>query len=166
MQKIATLRELLIHQLQDIHTVERQNTRLIPRMMELVQNRELQGLLERFRDESKEHVERLNESLAILQQQASTERCEAMAGLITEADNLLMQTTENGVRDTALATIAHRLQQYELAGYNTAKSLAQTLGYTKIVELFKQSIDEGNDTGRRLLELSSKKLHRKALAGV
>ena len=27
-------------------------------------------------------------------------------------------------------------------------------------------VDEGSDTGRRLLELSSKKLHRKALAGV
>lgn len=163
-KNIETLRELIIHQLRELLTMEDQMVRLVPKMMELAENRDLRGFLRECQKESKSHVGRLEDALKTLDHSASTVRCEAIVGLIATADKLLIKTSTKGVRDAALAAIVQKLKYHQIAGYSTAHAQARALGYDKLGRLFQRTLEEELESNKRLVKLATRKLHYRALS--
>ena len=166
MTEINNLRQLLVHQLHELHTFQRQMARLGPMLADLARNKELKSQFKKFGKESNAHAERIEESLARFQETPLQEEDQAVAGLISEADRLVILTKDEGVRDAALALIGHKLKLFEMAGYEAAKAQASTQGTSDLEKYLRKSLEDGVDTGQRFLLILVNKLNGGTLEAV
>lgn len=56
--------------------------------------------------------------------------------------------------DAALIGAAQRVEHYEIAGYGTVRSMAETLGETDHVSLLEKTLEEEKETDEKLTELA------------
>ena len=54
----------------------------------------------------------------------------------------------------ALIVAAQKVEHYEMAGYGSARTLAEVLGYEEAVELLQATLDEEGETNKKLTKLS------------
>ena len=67
---------------------------------------------------------------------------------------MISEDAEDAIRDVGLIGAAQRVEHYEIAGYGTARALAQKLGHEEIVELLEQTLEEEKETDEKLAELA------------
>src|SRR3981081_4916891 len=80
-----TMNALFVHQLQDIYYAEKQLVKALPKMAEKATDKQLkQGFLTHL-DESKTHVQRLEQVFQMLGAEPKAVDCPAIDGIIEEA---------------------------------------------------------------------------------
>jgi len=87
-----------------------------------------------------------------------------MAGLIEEGSELISEDAEDAVRDAGLIGAAQRVEHYEIAGYGTARALAERLGFNEAVELLTQTLEEEKATDEKLTDLAESTINAEAAA--
>jgi ferritin-like metal-binding protein YciE len=78
-----------------------------------------------------------------------------MQGLIREGEEVIQAQGDNAALDVALIAAAQRVEHYEIAGYGTARTLADQLGYDRAEELLDQTLDEEADADKLLTKLAT-----------
>ncbi len=81
-------------------------------------------------------------------------KCKAMEGLIEEGAELIGEDAEDSVRDAGLIGAAQRVEHYEMAGYGTARALAQKLGHDDVADILGETLEEEKATDAKLTELA------------
>jgi len=152
--KLSTLDDLFHHELKDLYSAESQLVKALPKMAKAATNPELKAGFEEHLDQTKEHVERLKEIGSLLELGLTGHTCKAMEGLIKEGAELISEDAEPAVRDAGLIGAAQRVEHYEIAGYGTARALAQQLGHDEAVELLSETLEEEKETDAKLTELA------------
>jgi ferritin-like metal-binding protein YciE len=152
--KLQSLEELFIHECKDLLSAEKQLVKALPKMAKGAANEELRAAFEEHLEQTKTHVQRLEEVFAGLGKTARAEHCKGMEGLIEEGSELLEEEGDTIVKDAALIGAAQRVEHYEMAGYGTARTLAELLGYHEAVELLQQTLDEEKETDEKLTKLA------------
>jgi Mn-containing catalase len=105
--------------------------------------------------ETEEQIERLNECLAILDAPNRPTPCKGMMGLLEEGDEIISKHAKKPAgMDLALIGAAQKVEHYEIAGYKTARDLAQQLRHTAIVHLLQTSLSEEENADQLLNQLS------------
>src|SRR5256885_15453902 len=85
---IKTMNDLFVHQLQDISYAEKQLVKALPKMAEKATDKQLkQGFLAHL-DETKTHVQRLEEVFRMHGAEIKAVDCPAIDGLIREAGDV------------------------------------------------------------------------------
>jgi len=87
-----------------------------------------------------------------------------MQGLIDEGSEATEEDYEGSVMDAALIGAAQRVEHYEIAGYGTVRSMAETLGETDHVSLLEKTLEEEKETDEKLTELA-KQINTQANSG-
>src|SRR5689334_20609514 len=82
----SKLQKLFEDELKDIYWAEKALTKAIPKMIKNASSEELVAALENHLTQTEEQVSRLEEVFSILGKEAKTKKCEAMSGLIKEAE--------------------------------------------------------------------------------
>ncbi len=59
------------------------------------------------------------------------------------------------VKDAALIAAAQKCEHYEIAGYGSARTFAQNLGYTQAVDMLQQILDQEGETDKLLTALAT-----------
>jgi ferritin-like metal-binding protein YciE len=152
--KLNTLQDLLHHELKDLHSAETQLVKALPKMAKAATNEELKTGFQEHLEQTKGHVERLDEIAQKLGVKLTGHKCLAMEGLIKEGAEMIGEDAEDSVRDAGLIGAAQRVEHYEIAGYGTAKALANRLGHAEIAELLEQTLEEERETDEKLTEIS------------
>ena len=152
--KLNTLEDLLHHELKDLFSAENQLVKALPKMAKAATNAELKAGFEEHLEQTKGHVERLNEIGEKLGQKLTGHKCKAMEGLVEEGAELISEDAEDHVRDAGLIGAAQRVEHYEMAGYGTLIALATKLGHEDFVELLEQTLEEEKATDEKLTELA------------
>ncbi len=152
--KLQTLNDLLHHELKDLYSAENQLVKALPKMAKAAANEELQAGFEEHLEQTKGHVERLDQIAEMLGVKLTGHKCKAMEGLIEEGSELIGEDAEDAVRDAGLIGAAQRVEHYEIAGYGTARALAEKLGHEDIAELLEQTLEEEKETDAKLTELA------------
>lgn len=152
--KLSTLEDLFLHELKDLYSAETQLVKALPKMAKAATNEELKAAFEEHLEQTKEHVERLEEISETLGKKLTGHKCKAMEGLVEEGSEMISEDAEDAIRDMGLIGSAQRVEHYEMAGYGTAKALAQHLGHDEIVELLEQTLEEEKETDEKLTELA------------
>src|SRR5690606_9660312 len=129
------IQELLVDQLRDLLHAEKQLLKAIPKMAKAARSGQLQRLFELHLLETEGQVERLTESLELLGSAARAKPCKGMMGIVEEGDEVIkeIKNKEDAAADLALIGAAQRVEHYEIAGYTTARNLAQQLHHSAIV---------------------------------
>ncbi len=86
------LRELFVDHLKDIYWAEKALTKAIPKLIKNATSSELQDALNDHLEVTKEQVTRLEDVFSSIEEKAVAVKCEAMAGLIKEADQIMGET--------------------------------------------------------------------------
>ena len=106
--------------------------------------------------ETQAQVERLNESLKLLGATARSKPCKGMMGIIEEGQEVMVErkSRDDGSADLALIGAAQCVEHYEIAGYTTAKSLAQQVHNPAVVQLLTTSLGEEANADQLLDQLA------------
>jgi ferritin-like metal-binding protein YciE len=148
------LEELLVDQLKDLYNAENQIVKALPKMAKAASSPELKRAFERHLEETRRHVERLDEVGAELDIRMTGKKCKGMEGLIEEGKEILEEDLDANVIDAGLIGAAQKVEHYEIAGYGTARAHATLLGYTKIAKLLQQTLNEEGATDKKLTQLA------------
>lgn len=156
--KLQNLEELFLHECKDLLSAEKQLVKALPKMAKGASNETLRGAFEEHLEQTKGHVQRLEQVFAGLGKTARAEHCKGMEGLIEEGSDLLEEDGEAMVKDAALIGAAQKVEHYEISGYGTARALAELLGHSDAVELLQQTLDEEKETDEKLTQLAQSEI--------
>jgi ferritin-like metal-binding protein YciE len=104
-------------------------------------------------EQTKGHVQRLEQIFEALGESPKGKKCKGMEGLIEEGSEVLEEDYEGNILDAALIGAAQRVEHYEIAGYGTVRAMADSLGETEHVTLLTQTLDE-KETDEKLTKLA------------
>jgi len=156
------LRDLFEDELKDIYWAEKTLTKAIPKMAKNATSEELVDALNDHLEVTKGHVQRLEESFRILGKAARAKKCEAMAGLVKEAEEIMEDTEEGVVRDAGIISAGQKVEHYEIATYGTLCAFAKTLGEDEVASLLQQTLDEEKEADRKLTEIAESSINVEA----
>jgi ferritin-like metal-binding protein YciE len=162
--KLESLESLFIHELKDLLSAEKQLIKALPKMAKGASSESLKAAFEEHLEQTKGHVDRLDQIFELLGKSTRAEHCKAMEGLIEEGSDLLEEDGEPVVKDAALIGAAQKVEHYEISAYGTSRSLAELLGLNKAVELLQQTLDEEKETDQKLTELAMSEVNVEAPA--
>jgi len=163
--KVETLRELLVHELEDLYDAESQLVKALPKMAKAASIPQLREGFEQHLKQTKEHVVRIEKAFQMLGEGATAKKCKGMAGLIREGNEVIKNTeADEAARDAGLISAAQRVEHYEIAAYGTARTYAQTLGEDAVAELLQTTLDEEAQTDKKLTSLAESTVNVEAAA--
>lgn len=163
--KLDTLRKLYVEELRDVYSAENQLVKALPKMARGASSDELKRAFEDHLEQTKGHVERLEEIFNALGQKPNGKTCKAMKGLIEEGSEILEEDGEESVIDAALIGAAQRVEHYEIAAYGTLRTFARLLHEDEAVDLLQETLDEEGETDKALTELAEEIVNEQALMG-
>jgi ferritin-like metal-binding protein YciE len=151
----SALNELFIDELKDIYWAEKHLVNALPKMAKAATSEELRTAIENHLAETENHVTRLEDAFASIDEKAVAKKCEAMAGLIKEGDEIVADT-EKGTftRDAGIISAAQKIEHYEMASYGTLKTLATVLGYNEAAELLDATLQEEKNADGLLTKIA------------
>jgi ferritin-like metal-binding protein YciE len=159
---IKTMNDLLVHQLQDIYYAENQLVKAIPKMAEKATDKQLkQGFLTHL-DETKTHVQRLEQVFQMIGAQVKAIDCPAIDGIIKEANEVIGEVAEKSVLDAALINAAQAAEHYEIARYGSLIAWAKQLGRNDCASVLQKTLDEEKATDKKLTALAESKINLRA----
>jgi|ERR1043165_2680142 ferritin-like metal-binding protein YciE len=151
----SALHELFVEMLKDIYWAEKHLVKSLPKMIKAASSQDLKEAIQSHLEETESHVTRLEQVFESIEEKASAKKCEAMAGLVEEA-NEGVEDTEDGslVRDVAIIACAQKVEHYEIATYGTLRTLAQVMGHVEAEELLAQTLEEEKAADDKLTEIA------------
>jgi len=155
MPELSTPRELLVEELKDLYSAEKQLTKALPRMAKAAATPDLRQAFEAHLEETKVHVERLEEIMSNLDESPRGKKCVAMEGLIEEGREMMEEDATPAIRDLALIGAAQKVEHYEIAGYGTARTLAELAGEKQVAKMLQRTLDEEGKTDKLLTSIAS-----------
>lgn len=150
--KIETLDELFNQQLSDVYSAEQQIINALPGLIEAASNEKLKEAFNEHLEQTRGHVERLEqikENTPQVSLSTSVE-CQALKGLVAEAQELIDSSEEGDARDAGLIGAAQKVEHYEIATYGTLCALAKRQGYTLAADLLADTLQEEKETDVKL----------------
>jgi len=153
-EKVSSLEELFIEQLQDLYSAETQLIKALPLMAEAATAPKLKKGFLHHLEQTKVHAQRLEQILSRYDAKAEGKTCQAMKGLIKEGNETITEYTTEEVKDAALIADAQRVEHYEIAGYGTVRAFAKLLDDAEAEALLTETFDEESATDEKLTEIS------------
>jgi ferritin-like metal-binding protein YciE len=162
---LDTLADAFYEELQDVLSAERQLVKALPKMAKHATNPDLKKAIESHLKETEGQVKRVEEAFSDTGKAARAKTCDAMKGLITEAESVLEESGESATKDAIIIACAQKVEHYEIATYGTLCTWADALGYKSAGKLLKENLNEEDGADKLLTKLSSK-INSDALAEV
>lgn len=154
MPKISSPRDLLVEELKDLFSAENQLIKALPKMAKAATSEELREAFETHLEETKEQVARLERIGEQLGESMKGKKCKAMEGLVEEGKEIMEEDAVPAMMDLALIGAAQKVEHYEIAGYGTARTLAELAGETEVAETLQETLDEEGKTDKLLTEIA------------
>ena len=156
------LRDLFEDQLKDIYWAEKALTKAIPKMIKNATSTELKAALTDHLDVTEEQVSRCEDVFQSIDKKAVGKKCEAMEGLIKEAEEILESTEPGSVRDAGIICAAQKVEHYEIATYGTLVAWAKQLGETEAASLLEETLNEEKEADVTLTEVAEGNINEQA----
>jgi len=156
---ITTLDDLFLHTLKDVLYAERKILKALPGMERKASDTKLKAAFSAHRDETEEHVVRLEEVFDSIGKPARGAKCDAMVGLIEEAEGLMAEIEDAETMDAALISLAQAVEHYEIARYGTLVAWARQLGNKDAAALLKSTLDEEYAADKGLSKMAEQRLN-------
>jgi ferritin-like metal-binding protein YciE len=159
---IKTMNDLFLHQLQDIYYAEQQLVKALPKMADKASDKQLKQDFLFHLDETKNHVQRLEQVFQQIGSAVKAVDCPAIDGIIQEANEVTGQVADKSVLDAALINAAQAAEHYEIARYGSLISWARQLGRSDVAGLLQKTLDEEKVTDRKLTTLAEGRVNLRA----
>jgi ferritin-like metal-binding protein YciE len=150
-----SLEDVLREQVKDLLSAEKQLVSALPKVAEAAHSPELKQAISEHLEQTRTHVQRLEEVGGLLGLDGSTHTCKAMQGLVAEGEEVLGESGDPVAKDAAIIAAAQRIEHYEIAGYGTAKTLAGELDHGDAATLLGDTLDEESAADKLLTKIAT-----------
>jgi ferritin-like metal-binding protein YciE len=158
------LEDLFLDTLKDIYFAEKKILTALPKMAKAAQSRDAKAAFEKHKEETEEHVTRLERVFEIIDERASGKKCPAILGIIEEGEEIIKEFKDTPALDAGLISAAQAVEHYEMARYGTLRPWAQELGLGEAAKLLDRTLGEEKKTDETLTELAETAANQKAEA--
>lgn len=157
--------EFFVDELKDIYWAEKHLSKALPKMKKAATSPELASAFEKHTEETKNHIATLEQVFELLGEKAQAKKCDAMEGLVKEAEGII-EDTDSGtmIRDAGLILAAQKVEHYEIATYGTLVVFAQNMGHTDAAELLQSTLENEKATDVALTEIAVSAINEPASA--
>ncbi|WP_376958716.1 ferritin-like domain-containing protein [Azospirillum sp. A26] len=159
-----TMQDLLIEDLRDIYHAEKQIAKALPKMAKAASSDKLRQAFETHLEQTHGQIERLQQVFEEMDTRPRGKHCDAMEGLISEAQEILEMGLAPEVQDAALIAAAQKVEHYEIASYGTLHAFATACGLDRVAQLLDETLQEEKDTDTLLNKLAIGDVNKKAMA--
>ncbi len=131
-------------------------------MAKAANDKSLRAAFEEHRDQTEEHVERLEKVFAIIGKKAQGKTCEAIVGIAKEGSEIMEDYEGSPALDAGLLAAAQAVEHYEISRYGTLRTWAEELGLDEAVRLLETTLEEEKDTDRSLTRIAEQVVNQEA----
>ncbi|HEX3470092.1 MAG TPA: ferritin-like domain-containing protein [Silvibacterium sp.] len=139
---VETMQDLLIDELKDLYSAEKQIVRALPKLAKAATSPDLKQALTNHLKETEGQVTRLEQIAEMVSKKLTGKTCVGMKGVLEEGSEVLADTDKGTVRDAAMIAAAQRVEHYEMAGYGSAREFAKMLGLSEVATLLDETLEE------------------------
>lgn len=151
----AEVRELLVEQLKDAYSAEKQALRCMQKTLKMASAPMLREGIQLHIDQTQTQIERVEQAMEKLSVRPGRKVCEAMRGLVEEAQNEISEQDGKGpILDLVIVAGMQRIEHYEIAAYGTDVALAEALGEQEVADLLAATLEEEKQTDLKLTEIT------------
>ena len=151
--KIESVESLFEEQIKDLYDAEKQMVRALPKLAKAATNEDLTAAFQEHLEVTKTQVGRLEKVFQLIEVKPKGKTCEGMKGLVAEGEEAIEQDGEDTLRDVALIGAAKRVEHYEMAGYQSAILLADSMDNVEAADLLRQTLTEEEEADGKLESL-------------
>ncbi len=157
---MKTLAELFEHTLKDIFYAENAIAKALPKMAGAVKSAQLKTAFTEHHAETKGQIAQLKKVFASIGAKPEGEKCDAIEGLIKEADGLMEEAKGNAL-DAGLLAAAQAVEHYEIARYGSLREWAKALGHADAHTLLSEILDQEKAANNILTNLAITSINKK-----
>ncbi len=155
--------KFFVEQLQDIYWAEKHLSKGLKKMQMAATSPRLAEAFKKHYTDSEKQMSTLEQLFELMGEKPKGKRCEAMAGLVTEAEEMISDTEANSfVRDAGLILAAQKAEHYEIATYGTLKALAVYLPQKRVQRLLDTLLRDEKRTDQLLTALADEFVNESA----
>ena len=153
--KESEFHQFFLEELKDIYWAEKHLVKALPKLEKAATTQELKKAFGKHTNETQNHIEIVEKVFELLGEKAVAKKCEAMAGLLEEANSIISDTDKGSmVRDAGLILAAQKVEHYEIATYGTLRTFAQKMGHQEVMKLLQQTLDNEKETDVALTKIA------------
>lgn len=156
-------KEFFVDQLKDIYWAEKALYKALPKLKKASTSQKLADAFEKHTKETEEQIGIVEQVFELLGEKAQAKKCEAMEGLIEEANSVIDDTEKDTyTRDAGLILAAQKVEHYEIASYGTLTIFAKHMGEAKVAKLLQKVLDNEKDTDVNLTKIAESYVNERA----
>ena len=162
MANAGTIHDAFVEELRDTYDAEKQLIKALPKMAKAASSTELRSAFEAHLEETRGHVERLEQVFESLEEKVKGKHCEGIAGIIEEGKSIMGEDFDEAAMDACLIAAGQRAEHYEMAAYGTLVAWARAMGHTEAADLLQETLDEEKATDEKLTTLAEGGINQEA----
>ena len=165
MANAGTMHDAFLDELRDSYDAERQLIKALPKMAKAATSAELRTAFETHLEETRGHVERLEQVFESLEEKVKGKHCDGIAGIIEEGKSIMEEDFDEAAMDACLIAAGQRAEHYEMAAYGTLVAWARAMGHTEAADLLQETLDEEKAADEKLNSLAEGGINEEAAEG-
>lgn len=162
MTQPGTLHDAFIDELRDTYDMEKQLTKALPKLAKTATSDELRTAFEGHLEETRLHVQRLEDVFKALGEKPRGKHCAGIAGIIKEGGSMIEEGFSEEAMDAVLIAAGQRAEHYEMAAYGTLIAWAKAMGHDETIDLLQQNLDDEKAADQKLTHLAEGGINQEA----
>jgi ferritin-like metal-binding protein YciE len=152
---IKAVEKIYVRQLKKIYSAEKQVLEILPKVIRMVNSKDLKAIIKSHLEQTKLHAVRIQKVFQHFSNYKPTgENCDAIEGLIDDLEDLIDETHHSDTLDAEIILIFQKIEHYEIACYSSVVTYARILGHGQSSELLQESLDEEYEADNKLDKLN------------
>src|ERR1700676_3954788 len=140
------LKDLYIDELRDLYDADNKLVKALPKLAKAANSDKLRSGFEEHLEQTRGHVERLEEIFEALGEKPTGKKCAGMAGLVKGSEEIMGEDFSEEAMYAALISAAQRVEHYEIAAYGCVRAWAELLGESEANALLEKTLEEEKET--------------------
>jgi ferritin-like metal-binding protein YciE len=156
--------QLLVLELQEIHSAESQLARVMPRLAKSAESDKLRQMLEQRLAEGERVLKEVDNALEEMEQTPGRKKNIAAEGLINDAREHAQEIEAGPALDAVLIAAVQKTEHYCIAAWGTAKAIAQATGQRNTDKAMDRALKEGKSFDEQLTQLCEQEVFPQLLS--
>jgi ferritin-like metal-binding protein YciE len=161
----SEVRELFTEELKDAYSAEKQALRCMQKALKSATAPALKDGIQLHIEQTQAQIERLEQAMEKLATRPGRKVCEAMRGLVEEAQSSMQEQDKGPIMDLVIVAGMQRIEHYEISAYGTSIALAEALGEKEVSGLLNETLKEEKETDVILTKITQSALMAEAMGG-
>jgi ferritin-like metal-binding protein YciE len=162
MAETGTLHDAFLDELRDAYDAEKQLTKALPKLAKAATSPVLREAFESHLEETRGHVERLEQVMEGLGEKVRGKHCDGIEGIIEEGQSVMEEDFDETTMDACLIAAGQRAEHYEIAAYGTLVAWAKAMGHEDAAALLEETLEEEKAADEKLTSLAEAGINQEA----